>query len=342
MSCLFGLALFHLSSVQAAAEGVLEAGMINPGFHEPPPWFKVSFLDIREDAEDAAAEGKRLMLYFYQDGCPYCGKLINDNFGQHAIAQKTQQHFDVIAINMWGDREVTGFDGKPTNEKDFTESLRVMFTPTLLILDEELNIIARINGYYAPHQFMALLEWAGEGKEKTISLREYLARNDRQPATGKLHVQPGYIGRPYRLADALRVQPRPMVVMFEQQVCADCDALHLDILAREESKKLLEPFHVSLLDKWASTPVQTPDGERTTMREWADQLDIHYAPSMVFFDAKGKEVFRTEGFLRTFHVQSILDYVASGAYIAQPNFQRYIDDRAHKIRDQGIVVDLLD
>ena len=90
-----------------ATEEKLQAGMVNPGYEEKPPWFKDSFLDIREDVAETAASGKRLILYFYQDGCPYCTKLLKDNFGNREIAQKTQQHFEVIAINMWGDREVT-------------------------------------------------------------------------------------------------------------------------------------------------------------------------------------------------------------------------------------------
>jgi thioredoxin-related protein len=72
----------------------------------------------------------------------------------------------------------------------------------------------------------------------------------------------------------------------------------------------------------------------------ARQLDVKYAPSMVFFDKAGKEVFRTEAYLKAFHVQSVLDYVASAAYHTQPNFQRFIAARAEKLEAQGIHVDL--
>ncbi|MEW8385293.1 MAG: thioredoxin, partial [Candidatus Thiodiazotropha taylori] len=62
--------LFSLSSSQAADNGAgLEAGMVNPGFHDKPSWFKNSFLDLGEDIEEAAEEGKRVILYFHQDGC---------------------------------------------------------------------------------------------------------------------------------------------------------------------------------------------------------------------------------------------------------------------------------
>ena len=53
---------------QPSAE-TIPADMDNPGYHEKPDWFKQSFLDIREDVQEASGEGRRVLLYFYQDGC---------------------------------------------------------------------------------------------------------------------------------------------------------------------------------------------------------------------------------------------------------------------------------
>ena len=73
-------------------------------YPEQPAWFKQSFLDLREDVAEAKQAGKRVLLYFHQDGCPYCARLLRENFGNRRIAEKTRKHFDVIAINIWGDR----------------------------------------------------------------------------------------------------------------------------------------------------------------------------------------------------------------------------------------------
>ncbi|MFV1998351.1 MAG: hypothetical protein ACC641_10115, partial [Acidiferrobacterales bacterium] len=43
---------------------------------EPPAWFKASFLDLREDINEATANQKRLFIYFHQKGCPYCAELV--------------------------------------------------------------------------------------------------------------------------------------------------------------------------------------------------------------------------------------------------------------------------
>ena len=127
---LFIVSLFVINSASASSEGELNAGMVNPGYEEKPKWFKNSFLDLFEDIDEAAENNKRLMVYYYQDGCPYCKKLLEDNFGQREIAEKTQKYFDVVSINLWGDSEVTVGDEEYT-EKRFAEALKVQNTPTL-------------------------------------------------------------------------------------------------------------------------------------------------------------------------------------------------------------------
>lgn len=61
----------------------------------------------------------------------------------------------------------------------------------------------------------------------------------------------------------------------------------------------------------------------------------------MFFDSGGKEVFRIDGYLRPFHFAASLDNVASGAYRAQPEFQRYVEVRADAMRARGQRVDLM-
>ena len=339
-SLLMLTALPAAAEVQPANAVALQPGMVNPGYHEQPDWFKASFLDIREDIAEAAGSGRRVILYFYQDGCPYCKKLLETNFSQRDIVERTRRDFDVIAINMWGDREVVDFTGTPTTEKQFAAALKVMFTPTLLLLDEQGEVLMRLNGYYPPHKFSAVIDYVGGKRDRDMDFRSYLAQNAPVASKGELHNDDSYLQPPYELAQGRR--DRPLLVMFEQKDCAACDELHGDILQREESRRLLAKFDVLLLDMWADTPVQMPDGKRTTAAEWSKSLDIQYAPTLVMFDREGNEAFRTEAYLKAFHVQSSLDYVLSGAWREQPSFQRYIQKRADALEAQGVHIDLMD
>lgn len=128
-----------------------------------PDWFAESFLDLREDVAEAAKDGKRLMVYFWQDGCPYCKQLVSVTFRDPTIVAKIRKDFVPIAINIWGDREVTWTDGKTMSEKQFAAMLKVQATPTLIFFDEKGGIALRLNGYLPPAQFEPRLD-AAAGK----------------------------------------------------------------------------------------------------------------------------------------------------------------------------------
>jgi thioredoxin-related protein len=317
----------------------LAAGMVNPGYQEKPDWFANSFLDIREDISEAQDAGKRVLLYFYQDGCPYCKKLLETNFALQDTVARTRENYEVIAINMWGDREVTDVSGTLTTEKEFSKALRVMFTPTLLFMDEQGEVVLRLNGYYPPHKFNAALDYAAEHSGSNPSFREYLAQVAPAPSTGKLHGDPAFLSAGADLSN--RVTGRPLLMMFEQKDCAPCDELHLDILQRPESREQLVRFDVVVLDMWSGDPMMRPDGSHGSVADYAKELDVKYAPTMVFFDENNREVFRTEAYLKAFHTQSAMDYVASKAYLEQPEFQRYIADRAEALEAKGVHIDLM-
>ena len=100
---------------------------------EYPAWFKDGFLNLREDIAEAKTSHKRVMLLFTQDNCPYCNALAERNLAQKEIEQRLRQRFEVIAINVWGDREVIGLDGARHTEKSFATPLKVQFPHALVL-----------------------------------------------------------------------------------------------------------------------------------------------------------------------------------------------------------------
>lgn len=336
-----GLLLSTLANA-AGKEAVLETGFINPGFHEKPDWFKSSFLDLREDLAEAEDESKRVILYFHQDGCPYCAKLLNENFSLKRLVDKIKSHFELIAINIWGDREVSGLHGESTTEKAFAAGLKVMYTPTMLFLDEQGQMVLRVNGYYPPHKFEAALDYVAGKLERKQSFRDFLSKIEPVPAAGVLHQAPEYLPWPLDLTRSKGKADRPLLVLMEQKQCPPCDELHSDILQRPEVRTSLEQFDVALVDVWSAENLTSPDGASVSANDWAARQKIHYAPSLLFFDETGREVFRTDAFLKAFHIHAAMDYVLTGAYKIQPNFQRFVQARADAMRAVGIEPDLMD
>jgi len=330
------IALTLAAPLPSSAAALAGEGFIpSPHAIDIPPWFRETFLDLREDVREAAAEKKRLLVYFGQDGCPYCRELMRVNFGQKDIVDKTRRHFHAVATNIWGDREVTWTDGVVRSEKDFAAFLKVQFTPTLLFLDEKGNAVLRINGYYPPHKFHAALDYVSGRHESKIAFAEFLKRHAREPESGKLHDQPFFLKPPLDLDRSRKRASRPLAVLFEQKQCAACDELHLQGFKDPAARELVGRFDVARLELFGTEKLTTPQGKSLTAEQWGRELKIAYTPTLAFFDAKGKEVFRIEAYLKPFHLASSLDYVASGAYRTQPNFQRFIQARAEKIRAAG-------
>ena len=307
---------------------------------EYPDWFKDSFLEIGEDVQEASEAGRRVMLFFHQDGCPYCNLLVERNLAHKDIEKRMRDHFDVIAINLWGDREVATLEGKTFTEKSFAAALDVQFTPTLIFLDEQGRAILRIDGYYPPRNFRVALDYVAGRKEKQASYRDYYASALPEPPSGALNVEAFFSTPPYVLnRDATATSP-PLAVFFEQSQCPNCDTLHEETLADPPTRALIEQFESVQLDMWSDTVLITPDNTRTTAKAWARQLGITYAPTIVFFNRQGKEIIRSDSYFKIFHTQSLMDYVLSEAYRDEPSFQRYISARAEAIREKGIDVDI--
>jgi thioredoxin-related protein len=326
------LLLFALAAALVGAPAAAQPAVASPHAIEIPKWFTESFLDFRDDVRDAARDGKRVMVYFGQDGCPYCKALMQVDFGTPDIVEKTRRHFVAIALNIRGDREVTWTDGRAMSEKALARALGVQYTPTLLFLDENGKVALRLNGYRPPASFRIALDYASR-RAPAESFTEYHDRHKPREATA------GDAGEALVSAEPdlprLLAAGKPVLVLYEYDGCRDCAEMRREGFMRPEVRALLDRFAVVRLDLAGKRKVVTPEGRESDERRWARALQVAYAPTMVFLDAGGREVFRSEGYLKPFHLASTLDYVASGAYRGEADFQRYLQARGERVRAAG-------
>jgi thioredoxin-related protein len=133
-------------------------------------WFELSFLDLREDFNDAKTDGKRFAVLFEQHGCPYCIKLHNEVLSLKYINDYVRENFRIVQLDLWGAREVTDFDGKRMTERELAERWGVIFTPTIVFFKHdltgldgkwgrELEAVERLPLSYGQHTFYDLFVW---------------------------------------------------------------------------------------------------------------------------------------------------------------------------------------
>lgn len=176
----FFLVLFLLSFGVAA--NAAELG--DDGLHKTD-WMHDTFKDLREDLADANAEGKRLAVLIEQRGCIYCTQMHEKVYPVPEIEALLTDDYYVIQINMFGDVEVTDFDGEVLAEKDMVKKWGVLFTPTILFLPEEVDedktapqaAVATIPGAFGRWTTYNLLNWVLEkGYEGDEPFQKYHAR----------------------------------------------------------------------------------------------------------------------------------------------------------------------
>lgn len=154
---LFLLAALALSTPALAVE------LGDDGLHKPA-WLRETFKDLRDDLSEANAEGKRLLLVFEQRGCIYCTEMHEKVFTDPAVHKLIRDHYFVVQLNLFGDVEVTDFDGTVLSEKDMALRWGVMFTPTLIFLPEEVP-----EGVSAPDAAVAMMPGAiGKGMFESL------------------------------------------------------------------------------------------------------------------------------------------------------------------------------
>ncbi|MEX0968969.1 MAG: thioredoxin family protein [Paracoccaceae bacterium] len=125
---IFALAL--LASPLAAAE------LGDDGLHKPD-WLQNTFRDMAEDLAEATDSGLRLLVIWEQRGCIYCTRMHENIFPDPEIDAYIRAHYFVVQMNLFGDVEVTDFDGEVLSEKQMARKWGVVFTPTMMFFPEE-------------------------------------------------------------------------------------------------------------------------------------------------------------------------------------------------------------
>jgi thioredoxin-related protein len=291
-----------------------------------PDWFKISLGDLKEDISEARTAGKSgIMVYFGQKRCAYCEQFLTQNIGAPDIEHYIRENYDIIPIDIWGIEDIVDTNGETYTERELSLRYKTNFTPSLVFYDLDGKPVFRLRGYYPPYKFRAALQYVTEGFYKEETFSAYLERAE----PGKFFMLAGlnerefFLEPPYKLDRSGQPADRPLAVFFEQGDCHACDLLHTGPLNEPESLIEISKMESVQLNMWSDTPVVTPGGKETTAREWARELDLFYAPTIVFFDNDGREIMRIDSVVQYYRLWGVLDYINNKAYLTEPNYQNW-------------------
>ncbi|MDX1809625.1 MAG: thioredoxin fold domain-containing protein [Sulfurospirillaceae bacterium] len=302
--------------------------------HSMPSWFKLSFLDMTADAQEAAQKNKHLMLFLDLDGCPYCAKMLHDSFfPKNRTSDFIKAHFDVVQIRITGDREVTWDDNTVMSEKEFAKKMKVYFTPTILFLDGDKNIVARVDGYRSPENFLDVLKYVNGKYYKKMELDAFLE---------KVKNKNLYKLKPNKLfsniTDLSKIST-PLAVILEDGSCTQCEYLHNVTFKNKDVAKELKKYTIVRLDTSSDKPIIDVNGHKTTPKQLALKMNLTYRPTILLYNEKKLQL-KIDALLYSFHLKERLRYVSGEYYKKYKTYSEYSHMRKNKLLKEGVTIDL--
>jgi thioredoxin-related protein len=298
-----------------------------------PPWFKESFLDLRDDLDDAAKAGKRgIIVFLSQKNCNHCQAFIDTTLSDPVILERVQKNYDVIALDIFNDVELTDIDGSVSSIKVFADNQRARVTPALLFYGVEGFRLLKIVGFYPPEKFNQVLDYIDGGYNQHETLSQYLQKS--RVAIGDRQQDINYdftlFARPPYMLDRTRFKgQRPLLVLFETPACDPCLRFHKKVLNDKEVRRLMSEFDTVQLNSMDyTTKVMIPSGKYMTPRQWSEELQLDYDISVLFFDEDGKEVHRLDAETGRDRMSGSMQYVLEKSYLRHEQFLQWRKEQA--------------
>ena len=329
------LVIFMLSNLFTHVNAVEPGKIVGGKVSELPEWFKDSFLDIAEDVEEAKDENKHLMLYMHLTGCPYCYKMVEEGFKNNTNTQIIKDNFDVVAINIRGNKEVALSEDLTMTEEEVRNHYKVNFTPTIVFLDQNNKLVYKVNGYRSVENFKHILNFVKTRAYQNTTLAEFIWQQKRTKH---------YLFKDHSsfqsITDLSAKRDKPLLVLFEDQYCVMCNRLHNGHLKNPEILKELDLFDVVRFNAESDQAIIDVDGNKTTPSQYVKKLGLVYRPGIVMFD-QGVEVMRIDALLYTYHFSGHLRYIGERHYKQYPDsVYDYLRVYRQAILDAGQDIDL--
>lgn len=164
-----------------------------------------------------------------------------------------------------------------------------------------------------------------------------------------LHKQPWFADTFLDMGEDLAeatAQGKDLMVLIEQRGCPYCRELHEVNFERPEIVDYIKAHYLVVqLDMWGSREVTDFDGEVLEERDLVRKWGVSFTPTTLLFAMKDPahppeswteaRAFVMPGYFKPFHYLAALEYVATDGYLHEPNFQRWLQEKADKMRAEG-------
>lgn len=130
-------------------------------------------INIDTLVQKAKAENKNIMFYFHIPKCPYCTRMLNENFKNEEILSLINN--DLLFLDIYTAIEDTYLFGDfKGSAKEFAKYLGAVAYPATLFLDSKGEVIHKAIGYRNIQEYIPELKYIISNSYKTKDLETYI------------------------------------------------------------------------------------------------------------------------------------------------------------------------
>lgn len=133
-----------------------------------------------------------------------------------------------------------------------------------------------------------------------------------------------FLDLPDDLKEAIDAGKQGVMVYFGQRRCAYCYKLmKVNFGLADIVEYTRRHFDVIPVDIWSTEELTALDGAVLTQRDFAQEKNTTFTPSILFYDRDCKEALRLRGYYPPYQFRAALEYVADGHY-KRESFRDYL------------------
>jgi thioredoxin-related protein len=144
----------------------------------------VKWYTIEEVQDLVKKEPRKIYIDMYTDWCGWCKVMDKKTFTNKDIIQMLNTNFYAVKFDAEGKENVNfknqDFKFVAQGSRGYHELAAALMQgkmsyPTSVFLDEKLNLLSPVPGYYPPEKLDPLLKFFGENHYKTVNYEQFLS-----------------------------------------------------------------------------------------------------------------------------------------------------------------------
>lgn len=136
---------------------------------------EVEPVSLEEALEQAAREGKKILIDVYAEWCPYCQRMHGSVYTSREVLDAISDYYIWVKINVESTDKVSYY-GSEMSQAQFASALENKSVPTTYFMNSEGAIIGSQPGFIESEVFADLLNFVGSDAYLTQSFEEFSMR----------------------------------------------------------------------------------------------------------------------------------------------------------------------